>query len=148
MLSRLQIMGQALTLLTAVVLSGCGGGPELVEVAGVATLDGQPLANVLVTFVPEATKDRAAFRSMGMTDQEGKFRLQAETQRPGALAGKHRVLVEDLSIHSAPRSEDGTLLSHPTVRFPLRYSNLQNSPLRADVVKDAPPMKIELVSGQ
>jgi len=133
--------------LLAGTLIGCGGGPELVEVAGVATLDGQPLANVLVTFVPETASESRTVRSMGLTDQEGKFELLAESQRPGAVLGKHRVLVEDLSIHSAPRSEDGTLLSRPAPRFPARYSDLQNSPLRAEVAKDSPPIRVELVSG-
>ncbi|MCH5372786.1 MAG: carboxypeptidase-like regulatory domain-containing protein [Planctomycetes bacterium] len=72
--------------------AGCGPkGPELGTVTGQVTMDGQPLANVLVTFVPEQG-GRAA---TGTTDADGRYQLMY-IDRLGALPGKHRVSVKTL----------------------------------------------------
>ncbi len=112
------------------MLAGCGQSIELGQVEGKVTAKGQPLANALVTFIPEVNGEAGRVRSMGMTDAEGCYRLQTEKQQPGAVVGKHRVTVEDMAIYSVPRSEDGTVLEHPPVRFAASFSN----PLKTELV--------------
>jgi hypothetical protein len=105
------------------------------------TIDGQPLPNVLVTFVPDAASDATPVRSMGMTDTAGEFELQSETQVRGAMLGRHRVTIEDMNVHAAPRDPDGTVLAPPPPRFPKRYSDLVGSPLNAHIERES---RIEL----
>jgi hypothetical protein len=133
----------ALALLIALVAAGCGSKVELGQVEGTVRAGGQPLRGVLVTFVPESSGPAAVVRSMGVTDEAGRFRLRTETQEDGAIVGRHKVLVEDLAIYSAPRSEDGTVLKRPPQRFAPAYSDLLQSPLSQEV--KAGPQSLELV---
>lgn len=86
---------QSVVMLFAVALlcAGCGGGspsdtPELGEVTGVVTMDGTPMANVTVTFVPESGKP-----SFGGTDSEGHYTLVYNQNEQGAMIGQHTVRV-------------------------------------------------------
>ena len=75
--------------LACLVVIGCGpGGPELGTVTGKVTLDGKPVTNGLVTFVPVA-KGGA---SIGKTDANGQYELLF-VDRKGALLGQHKVTV-------------------------------------------------------
>jgi len=125
--------------------SGCGR-PALPQVTAMVTLDGQPLPGVLVTFVPEATEAAAPLRSMGISDDSGRLKLQAESRQAGVVAGTHRVIIEDLAILSAPRSDDGTVLTMPQRRFPSLYGDLAQTPLRAEVREDRREIEISLKS--
>jgi hypothetical protein len=70
-------------------LSGCGaGGPELGEVEGTVTLDGQPLPYATVEFLPEGGRP-----SIGRTDPNGHYELRFTETRKGALVGTHVVTV-------------------------------------------------------
>lgn len=65
------------------VLPGCRGAsdqPELGDVEGVVTMDGQPLPNVIVVFKPQ--KGRPA---TGQTNEQGKYKL---TYRAGVSGSK------------------------------------------------------------
>lgn len=79
-----------LSLAVCSVTTGCGSadGPELANVSGVVTLDGQPLENAQVTFQPEHGRP-----SSGMTNREGKYQIQYTSDRPGAMIGSHKVLI-------------------------------------------------------
>src|SRR5262245_35758491 len=74
--------------LLAVALSGCGGGPPLVEVSGTLTHKGKPVANAVVHFMPENGGGRP---SSGLTNEEGHFTLQYDAGHDGTLVGKHSV---------------------------------------------------------
>src|SRR5712675_2209436 len=74
--------------LVIVFLAGCGGGPNVVAVTGVLTYKGKPVTNAYVDFVPEKGRP-----SWGQTDEQGRFKLDYDPQRNGALVGKHKVSV-------------------------------------------------------
>lgn len=76
--------------LAAAFFSGCGGsdGPELATVSGVVKLDGAPLKEAYVTFVPETGRP-----SYGGTDENGHYELVYTPDKPGALPGTHTVRV-------------------------------------------------------
>lgn len=76
-----------------VSLSGCGGSdaPALGQVKGKVTLDGTPLADANVTFMPE--KVRA---SSGTTDSEGNYELTYIRDEMGAAIGNHKVVISKL----------------------------------------------------
>lgn len=73
--------------------TGCGEGtpsdtPDLGRVSGIVTLDGNPLANVTVTFEPETGKP-----SFGGTDESGHYELVYSKSEQGAKIGQHTVRV-------------------------------------------------------
>jgi hypothetical protein len=69
---------------------GCGGsdGPELAIVNGTVTLDGAPLKEAFVTFVPESGRP-----SYGGTNESGYYELAYTEARKGAVPGAHTVRV-------------------------------------------------------
>lgn len=75
--------------LVAMLVVGCGPkGPELASVTGKVTLDGTPVTNGLVTFVPVGGGRPAT----GKTDANGQYTLVGVDGK-GALLGQHRVTV-------------------------------------------------------
>lgn len=88
-------MNRLLGILAAVSLvcvAGCGeGGPKLGTVTGTVTMDGQPLADALVTFMPVEPGPAAT----GTTDAAGKYQLLSG-DRQGAVLGQHKVAVKSL----------------------------------------------------
>lgn len=83
-------------LLIALSTSGCSPTSKpnyaslgLVDVRGVLTLDGVPLADVEVRL--ETPED--LIYSYGITDAAGKFRLMFDSRTAGIIPGKKRVLV-------------------------------------------------------
>ena len=78
------------SLLLAVVIAGCGGptGPKPAAVTGTVTRGGEPLAGADVMFMPQNGAP-----SSGKTDAEGRFELLYNDGRPGAVPGKHRVVI-------------------------------------------------------
>tara|TARA_R110002111_G_scaffold257026_1_gene324909 strand:+ start:46683 stop:47072 length:390 start_codon:yes stop_codon:yes gene_type:complete len=77
-----------------VSLTACGGGnetPDLGQVKGKITMDGAPLADASVTFLPEKVRAASA-----MTDSEGNYELIYIRDEKGAAIGKHQVVVSKL----------------------------------------------------
>lgn len=101
--------------------SGNRAGVDLAEVTGVVTLDGKPVKQVEVMFMPEG----GAIESRGITDDEGKFVAYYPPAYPGAVPGKHRVLFE---LKDADQ--------HPDL-IPKKYRNGSKG-IEVDVAKDAP----------
>ncbi len=129
-------------LLAAVVLTtGCGG-PKVTfnpKVEGVVTLDGQPLPNVLVRFIPEAVNDEQLPISHAITDEQGRFQLKYQSKgksdQPGAVLGKHLVLVTDPSTRSSRKKDEQT--DEVVVRrVPDVYGLTHNNPLSCEVTAD------------
>lgn len=76
--------------LTAVLsVFGCGDGRrERVPVAGQVLIDGKPLTQGQILFVPP--EGRA---SQGKLDSEGRFRLTCFDENDGAVRGTHRIAI-------------------------------------------------------
>jgi hypothetical protein len=114
-------------MLVAALLTGCQEGRNTAKVSGRVTLDGQPVADVLVHFQPQistadaAKKTTDATDSSGITNAEGKYELHlADSDKPGALVGKHIVRFSD---RRATSDEDAGPSKAPPSRFPARYSD-------------------------
>ncbi len=82
-------------LLAASLLAGCGRSVTLGEVNGTVRVDGQPLGQVFVVFIPE---DPQQPQSTGVTDAEGRFKLRCNNRRSGAVVGQHRVTIVDAAV--------------------------------------------------
>jgi len=75
------------------LVAGCSSG-NVVPVSGRVTLNGQPVANVHVSFQPIATGSdhNPGGGSYAFTDADGRFTLRlVDGETPGAVVGRHRV---------------------------------------------------------
>jgi hypothetical protein len=142
------------TAATLSVIGGCGeSAVPVAEVEGMVTLDGQPLGDVQVEFLPELDRGTDAPRSTGRTDAQGKFKLVCDDQRAGALIGRHRIVVQDLKqlgltikpvdkFSEAYQAGDGPPSAQS--RIPARYSEAARTPLRQEVKPEKQTVMIEL----
>jgi hypothetical protein len=135
--------------------AGCGpSGPQIVPVEGKLTLDGKPLDNVLVEFLPEPEAGVGARRSFGRTGTDGVFHLRYDDQKggdmpSGAVVGSHRVLLTDLNplgTEFLGRKADD---SKPRpgakpARFGKEYSDIAQPKFRKTVGPGATTITIEL----
>jgi hypothetical protein len=133
-------------MLLLIAPAGCGGPRlEYAEVAGKVTLDGQPLAGVLVRFYPLSDASEQLPYATGMTDEGGVYRLTAQTGESGALVGRHRVVV-----HWPSRDlleAEGRRPPAAKQRIPLQYTVVSDSPLEFEV-KAGEPQTIDLALRQ
>lgn len=109
---------------------GCSGGPddapETIPVSGTVTLDGAPLSDARVTFVPDGAGQAAS----GPTDSSGKFTLTTNGLT-GAPAGKYKVSVSSSAPEPMPGVDDAA--ENAQAAIPAKYSNAAESGLTADV---------------
>jgi hypothetical protein len=87
------IAGLGLALLAA---GGCsGGGRKLVPVSGVVKVNGEPAANLVVSFQPLGgeNEENPGRGSSAVTGPDGRYTLIYDGEKPGALNGKHRVRI-------------------------------------------------------
>jgi hypothetical protein len=119
-----------------VLLAGCGGN-SLCPVSGKVLVDDEPLTKGFVVYHPD--DDRAISGEdlpRAELDKEGVYELRSGNQ-PGAPPGKYRVVIvaQDLST----RAPDARSAVHPEPA-PLihrKYFVLEQTPLRAEVKKEA-----------
>lgn len=135
--------------LVGTAIIGCGSsGPEMAPVTGVVTLDGAPVADAAVMFMPEGGGRPAT----GVTDAEGKFALETAEPGDGALIGKHKVTVTGVKVTGMQATEDGLsgVVDPSQIKeewfVPQKYSKPETSGLTQEVTGDMPPVELKLVS--
>jgi hypothetical protein len=96
---------------------GCGsGGPEIAHVSGRVTMDGKPLAKATVVFIPEDGRPAGA-----NTDADGRFVLNFDERRRGAIPGKNMVRI--MTVRDAEQDETGKTVSPGSPEtVPARYN--------------------------
>lgn len=121
-------------LIGALMLPGCGGGsgdtPELGQVTGVVTLDGQPLPKANVEFAPASGRP-----SFGETDEDGRYSLEYLAGHAGAVVGSNTV-----KISTGGYGEAGPIPE----KVPARYH--AKSELKADVKPGSNDLNFDLRS--
>src|SRR5262249_62235887 len=124
-----QCMRLGLVALLLTFTAGCGANdwPMNEQVEGMVKLDGGPLANAIVEFMPDVNRKKQAPVSRGTTDDKGHFVLACDNKKPGAVIGKHNVLV-----HTGRVEGDG---KQPKA-LPGAYSNPNKTPLKLEVTAD------------
>jgi hypothetical protein len=127
MFSRLMIPAIVVNAAAAFCI-GCGGtaGPELAEVYGTVSLDGQPLSKVGLQFIPEG---EGGSPSYGVTNADGEYELLFSAARSGAMVGKYQVEIQPVEPEV---DQDGKPLDGAApVQIPARYQTA--GALTADV---------------
>jgi len=77
-----------LTIGLPLALSGCGDARP--SVTGKVTLDGSPLPDAIISFMPESEEGAPSF---GRTDGQGNYTLQESQEAGGAAVGKYTVRI-------------------------------------------------------
>lgn len=122
-----------------VTLAGCGddGRPKLIEATGTLKLDGEPVANALIYFMPE--EGNPIMRpSRAKTDAEGHFRLGTYKEEDGIPEGKYRIgiekreLVGELPPNYDPQAPKATRLTYKWIT-PKDLANPETSGLKGIV---------------
>jgi hypothetical protein len=116
---------------------GCSGGSDVdtYDVSGTVTYNGQPVANVNVTFNPQG----GGHVAVGKTDAQGRFSsLTTRNPGDGAAEGEYVVtLSQIMDTTSTPDSEQA--YAAPTAAglpFPTKYLNTRESDLRVSISAD------------
>lgn len=124
------------------LIVGCGGDDRVSAVTGTVTLDGEPIADATLTFMPKEG-GRPGF---GITDANGAFTLTTFAEGDGAAHGVHVVTItaveEKVSEKAEELAEEFGSLSEVMQprrapkqiwRVPERYSESDTSGLEFDV---------------
>lgn len=127
-------------------LAGCSGeAAKFAEVEGTVTLNGKPLPDVEVVFLPDSTVGTLGPTASCYTDEQGRYRLWCERAKVrGALVGTHRVCVHDIAaipvpLEAVPDPRDGPGGYRPRPpRVPVHYADVARTPFRDVVVQSRP----------
>ncbi len=136
-------------------LPGCGGSSPPAIVEGTLRLNGKPLDNCLVTFLPEPGQEAQGLRSSALTDKDGSFCLRQDDQREGASTGWHRITVQDMSVSTGViRRDNGKvdevvekIAAAPPVRrsrVPQQYMSPKDTPLRRELTAGKQVIELEI----
>jgi len=91
------------SILLVATFLGCGssGGLKVEYVEGTVTLDGEPVPEASVTFVP-TTETPPIETAMGMTNERGVYKLSSMNGKPlaGAVAGEYKVMISKIEAKS------------------------------------------------
>lgn len=142
-----------LMLAVAVCLGGCGRGPTFASVEGVVRLDGKPLADAEVQFIPDITQGATGPPASAYTDKDGRFRIAA-TDASGVVVGQNRVCVNDARamMPGGGDAESGVPVPGQSPpprrpRVPTVYADATRSPLGAiDIRPGSQSVPLELKS--
>lgn len=140
-----------LTIVVICVLVGCGNAPpsqfaEAVPATGIVRLDGKPLSNSMIAFIPKpGTK---ALESYGVTDEDGSFSLRQPRGGSGAVPGEYSVVINRYVLR------DGTPVELKPNEFPAnqgaieslppKYSDPTKTSLSANVPEDGGEFEFDL----
>jgi hypothetical protein len=120
------------------LFAGCSGAPEddtseLVPAGGLVVLDGEPVSNAAVQFVPT----KGGSPAFGVTDDLGMFTLRNARGREGAEPGEYRVTISKFAQPDGtpiPQDADsGIIGSMGMEHLPENYSNFDRTELKAEI---------------
>ncbi|QDT69278.1 hypothetical protein MalM25_22140 [Planctomycetes bacterium MalM25] len=116
---------------------GCNNSKfEFAEVQGSVTLDGQPVPEAKVVYMPVASNDdgEAGPYSQGVTDAEGRYTLKSVEPSPhkGAVVGQHKIVVSTKRAHLDPDKLDVEIIDSPET-IPRQYTYYKRTPLTFEV---------------
>ena len=116
-------------------IAGCGGAlsdaPTLAKVVGTVTLDGEPLTNGAVQFIPDASQGTTGRMALGAIQENGNFELMTSKAGDGAQVGFHLVAVE--CFGSLDFDPNNPVAQEPKSLIPKRYMNPKTSTFVAEV---------------
>jgi hypothetical protein len=125
--SVLSVTAGAVCALLMTMLAGCGG-VTYVPAVGQVKLEGKPVADCAVLFVPVAGGPAAS----GVTDAEGRFQLTT-TNRPGAPVGDYTVTITKQQVTDVVDKATGNHSLRINWQTPQKYGRPETSGIRKTV---------------
>lgn len=121
------------------VATGCEKPPDFGRVKGTVTMNGKPLDQVRVLFLPDPEANNQGAHSVCITDDDGNYDLiySKDVEIHGAIVGWQRVVVEDIA---AENSRD----KYRPIRIPAAYSSSAQTPLKFEVKPDEQTFDIKI----
>lgn len=139
-------------LVFAFSLSACGPatpkGPAVYPVKGNVKVDGKPLANVNVQFIPVDPQKPAG---AGKTNANGDYSIMNSDGRSGAVPGTYKVVLKVVTDGSSTQAAEmyskstgapGSAPAQPTTPFPAEFSEAAKTP--KEVTVEAKPNVFDL----
>ena len=120
-----------LSIIAATTVGCQKSGPDLSIVTGTVKLDGEPLADALVTYQPLSG---VGTYSSAFTDKNGFYRMRYSRDRDGVMMGRHSV-----TICTAPPSLGGV------ERVPPKYNSATE--LTQEIIAENHEFNYEIKSG-
>jgi hypothetical protein len=149
-ISSIRISQAVVVLATVSLLIGCGKAPpEIVPVSGTVTLDGKPLANVEVRFIPTVPGLDGNMVGSAVTDDEGKYtlRLPGKTES-SACACECKITINEGPIPDDIRGDqmaETNFLKKLTNRpIPKSFTRMADTPLTVTVTPDQTDYPIQM----
>ncbi len=103
-------------MILAAACVGCGEKPiEIASVEGTITMDGNPLPEAAVIFIPEMGRPAGA-----VTDENGHYVLTFSRNRKGAMLGLNRVKITTLA--DPWEDDDGNMIAGSPETVPMQYN--------------------------
>ena len=123
----------SLASLATVSLLGCGGGHQLetAEVTGIVSVNGKPVSQGFVVFIPLQGR-----RASGPIDSDGRFSLSTYSNGDGAIVGSHKVGIvstADMQQFYKAKYDDTADHKMPKAIIPERYADPFSSKLSFEV---------------
>jgi hypothetical protein len=133
-------------LLCAIFSIGCSPSVKLsglVPVAGTVTLDGEPLADATLSFVPQNWSDSTKMRTgVAMTDANGRFKAMTLQLGDGLYPGEFNVLIsktktEPYTAEQQQRLEAGKFVPKQQSKevVPKQYTDAASTPFKITIGK-------------
>lgn len=132
------------------LIAGCGGGPDLAEVKGKVLLDGKPLQEGQVDFIPDSSQGSEGAMATGTINKDGTFTLYTGTEE-GVLIGHHKVAVKcpfrvDQGSSGSGPGDTGADGKKQGCPIPRKYWEVSTSNLTKEVKSDGQQITINLTS--
>jgi len=146
----------------ALATAGCGGN-GLVTVTGKVTLDGQPLSDATVIFVPVEGANKTTTPG-GRTDESGVFYLMTREPNDGAMPGEYNVTITKKELPAKPLLNSNDIKDREsanlflkqmkdktaggTIKFitPVAYADQNKTPFRSVKIPPSEPLQFDLRS--
>jgi len=139
-------------LAVALALVGCAKSPpEIVTVEGVVLVNGQPLPNATITFVPMIEGFGAEYIATGASDEQGRFKVVCPGKN-GCPAGENRVTVTNPGPPEGARGQSDKAQAKANAFYaslknrpiPQRYTTVASTPLVVQVTAAQTEYRLEL----
>ena len=137
-------------------IAGCAKQIPVAEVTGIVKLDGKPIPNVRIMFMPDPKKGTVGPISSGLSDDQGRYKLTCEDEREGAVIGWHKILVYNTgqNLFKTPRNgrrdddapAEKVKPKPPGPKVPEKYTASGKTPLDLEVVAGKNELEIPLNS--
>ena len=142
-----------LVCLLVIAVPGCRKKePQLGQVQGTVLWKNEPLPNARVIFVPDSQHGTEGQRSTAVTDNTGRYALVCDNGKPGAVVGRHRIVIvvsrrsdraakgdERIATRRATKGE-----TSPKLLIPTAYRSPQSTPILREVQPGSQTIDLKL----